>query len=410
MKNIITVSLLCVLLISCSKDDSEKIEEQNPTIEYISTNNVAGGDILTLNGSDLDPSHNYIIRFNDIEGEIIEITSRFIRVQIPENATSGDITFTYNGETSVVGEFTIKTSSENSSFLYAVKDFPGYSNSTVTQFVKIDPANGNETVLFDFQNNQLIESLVFDTANNTIIGISYTEDENGNISNALHVIDISANTVNTIELSENVYYELSISNEGKLFAVKDAPGYSNSTSSKLVEINPTTGSETVLLDLGTNHLVESLVYDNDNSAIYGVSSVEDENGNVTNNLFSIDIVSNTFSTMSLSDNFYYEFALSDEGKLFAIKDSPGYTNTTSTKLIEINTTSGNETELLDLETSQFVESLIFDNQNNKVIGISSLTDDNDNISNGLFIIDPTAQTFTQVDLMSDVYYELCYSN
>jgi hypothetical protein len=311
MKKIYTIFILSFLLIGCSENDPEIIEKQNPTIENISNNTASVGDIISINGNNFNPNENYIIRFNNVEGEIIEIISNLIRVQIPENATTGNITFTFNNQTTIIGELTIDTSTENLLKLYATKDFPGYSNSTPTKFIEINPTNGNETDILDLETNQIVESLVFDEQNGKIIGVSSVTDENDNITNKLFIIDISTNILNSINLSDDVYYELSLSNEGKLFAIKDFPGYTNSTPTKFIEIDPANGNETDLLDLDTNQIVESLVFDEQNSKVIGVSYMEDESGNISNKLFNIDITTNTFNSSNLSDNVYFELSYSN---------------------------------------------------------------------------------------------------
>ena len=257
MKKTYTIAMLFLLLIGCSTDEAGNEEVQNPTIENISTNNAGIGDIIIINGINFQPNANYVIEFNGAGGEIIEITSRLIRVQIPENATSGNITLTYNDQTTIIGEIMITSSTESSFKLYAIKDFMGFSNPKLTEFIQIDPESGNETKILELGNNQSVESLTFDEPNNRVIGVSSRTDENDNITNQLIIIDVATNTFTSTNLGDDVYYELSLSPGGKLFAIKDFPGYSNPMQTKFIEINLDNGNETELLELSSNQYIES---------------------------------------------------------------------------------------------------------------------------------------------------------
>ena len=408
MKKFYTISMLFLLLTGCSTDEEKIIEVQNPTIENISTNTADIGDIIIINGTNFQSNANYVIEFNGARGEIIEITTSLIKVQIPENATSGNITLTYNNQTTIIGEILITSSAEGSSKLYAIKDFMGYSNPKLTEFIKIDPDNGNETKILELGNNQSVESLIFDNQNNRVIGVSSRTDENDNITNQLIIIDVTTNTFKSKNLSDDVYYELSLSPGGKLYAIKDFPGYSNPKQTIFIEINIDNGNETELLELGTNQYIESLVFDEQNNRIVGVSYSEDENDNVLNKLFIINLTSNTFNTINLSDDVYYELSLSPAGKLYAIKDFPGYTNPKPTEFIEINLNNGSETPLMELDTNQFIESLVFDENNNRILGVSYFEDENGNTGNSLFLINLSDNSSQKLSLKGDAFYQLAY--
>jgi len=408
MKKTYTIAMLFLLLIGCSTDEAGNEEVQNPTIENISTNNAGIGDIIIINGINFQPNANYVIEFNGAGGEIIEITSRLIRVQIPENATSGNITLTYNDQTTIIGEIMITSSTESSFKLYAIKDFMGFSNPKLTEFIQIDPESGNETKILELGNNQSVESLTFDEPNNRVIGVSSRTDENDNITNQLIIIDVVTNTFTSTNLGDDVYYELSLSPGGKLFAIKDFPGYSNPMQTKFIEINLDNGNETELLELSSNQYIESLVFDEQNNRVIGVSYSEDENDIVLNKLFIINLTTNTFNTINLSEDVYYELSLSPDGKLFAIKDFPGYTNPKPTQFIEINLSNGSETALMELDTNRFIESLVFDEHNNRILGVSYFEDENGNTGNSLFIINISDNPSQKLGLKGDAFYQLAY--
>ena len=109
MKKIYSIILLSLLIISCSDNNNNNILDiENPTINEVSTNTASSGDIIIIYGENFNPDENYIIKFNDIKGEIIEITTNSIKVQVPENATSGNITIIINLQIILVGDITIE--------------------------------------------------------------------------------------------------------------------------------------------------------------------------------------------------------------------------------------------------------------------------------------------------------------
>lgn len=102
MKKLLILLTLAVFLFSCSSDDSQPQEEmlEFPTGITLSNQSVSIGDILTINGNGFSPSQTYEVTFGGgVLGIINEINPSFLRVEVPENAMSGDITLTFNSVT-----------------------------------------------------------------------------------------------------------------------------------------------------------------------------------------------------------------------------------------------------------------------------------------------------------------------
>ena len=197
MKKIYSI-LLIIFLISCSSDnntDNEIIQE--PIVNSISTNTAYAGDIITILGQNFDPSENYIIEFNGIIGNISEITSTTIDVQIPNEATSGDIVFIYNDVRTTIANITI-----NIKKLYGYKYFgaPSGNSTGQKQIVEINSSNGTSQAVVNLNvNSTYFDNLVFDNLNNKIIGLYDIDDRN--VSQSLLIVDLNNNNSETISLN-----------------------------------------------------------------------------------------------------------------------------------------------------------------------------------------------------------------
>lgn len=135
--------------------------------------------------------------------------------------------------------------------------------------------------------------------------------------------------------------------------------------------NPATGNGTALFDLQTTKSIESLVFDKQSNIILGIRVLTDEKDFIHNELITIDLSANSTTAHSLADDSYYQLVLSDEGELYGIRDVAGYTNPETTVLVEMDPSNGEETMILDLETTSETESLVFDNQIKRILGVES---------------------------------------
>ena len=111
------------VIVSCSKDEPAPAKEQPtpqqtnfPTIKNFSAQEVTVGDIITIEGENFVPSQTYTITFNGVKGTIKEVTSNHLKVEIPEEATSGEVILSSNDTSKSIGRLTILP---KSSVLYA---------------------------------------------------------------------------------------------------------------------------------------------------------------------------------------------------------------------------------------------------------------------------------------------------
>ena len=128
-------------MFSCSNDDSTNEQQtiEFPTNITLSSQTAEIGDILTINGNGFLVNESYIVTFSDnVIANITEINSSFLKVEIPENAESGNISLTLHNQTEVIGSIEINNIVTNDVYI-----FHGNAN----KLAKIDLTTGNLTYI-----------------------------------------------------------------------------------------------------------------------------------------------------------------------------------------------------------------------------------------------------------------------
>ena len=158
------------VIVSCSKDEpaSASTKEQPtpqqpnfPTIKNFSAQEVTVGDVITIEGENFNPSQTYTITFNGVKGTIKEVTSNHLKVEIPEEATSGEVILSSNEISKSIGRLTILP---KPSVLYA---YVAYN-----KIVKLDLQTGKELeTIAEIGREYLGRGIYYLKSTNEIIGI-----------------------------------------------------------------------------------------------------------------------------------------------------------------------------------------------------------------------------------------------
>lgn len=110
MKHLSLLFLLFIALSSCSENEDPAQDQtvgDQPVFISLSTNSAKPGDIITINGEGFKRNSNYSVYFNEVISSIQDIESKFLKVKVPEKATSGDITLRYSDKVIKMGTITI---------------------------------------------------------------------------------------------------------------------------------------------------------------------------------------------------------------------------------------------------------------------------------------------------------------
>jgi len=104
LKLIAAIFIALITITACS-DDETIIPQVSITTFSPQTANI--GDVITLNGQNIDVNNTYQVFFNGLEGTVTEVATTYLKVTVPERAASGEITVIYNGKTINAGSITI---------------------------------------------------------------------------------------------------------------------------------------------------------------------------------------------------------------------------------------------------------------------------------------------------------------
>ncbi len=374
MKKIHLIIIICFLILSCSSDDNNNSNKQilKPTIENISTNRASIGDIIIINGKNFNSNETYLVKFNEIEGPIIEITPTQLKVEIPENATSGEIVLVYNNEEISVGTIEILLEAEVIDKMFVIRD--DFTNKSILEVNKTDGSIIN-TYNFktDFPASVLPKSLIYETETKSIYGIS-SNTSSSIIDGTIVKYNIETNTESSIilpTLSGGDYGDIIIANN-RLFVIKD-----DFTNKSILEVNKTDGSiintYNFKTDFPASVLPKSLIYETETKSIYGISS-NTSSSIIDGTIVKYNIETNTESSISLptlSGGDYGDIIIANN-RLFVIKD-----DFTNKSILEVNKTDGSIINTYNFKTdfpaSVLPKSLIYETETKSIYGISSNT-------------------------------------
>ncbi len=237
-KILLIISVTILLILSCTNDGSPETNDQSVvlTIEHVTITNANIGDTITINGENFNPQTTYSIAFNGVSGLVVENNLSYLKVLIPENATSGNITITYDGTTKTIGEIEINVDPISKLYVHKKEGFHS--------IVELDFNDGSEVSTIATSLPENYSNPVFNEITNEIIGSYSTGGHVDPISNEmipleafLHKINLETGTVTEIEIESAYYKDLVISENGKLYAYKKADTQS------IVEINSSNGNE-----------------------------------------------------------------------------------------------------------------------------------------------------------------------
>ena len=249
------------VIVSCSKDEPAPVPTKEqptpqqtnfPTVKNFSAQEVTVGDIITIEGENFIPSQTYTITFNGVKGTIKEVTSNRLKVEIPEEATSGEVILSSNETSKSIGRLTILP---KPSVLYA---YVAYS-----KIVKLDLQTGKEIETIAEVGSDYLSHIRFSKSTNEIIGQQSKYNEKM-FKNDYSFFRLNLTTKQIVKAPSNGYERLIIAND-ELYAY-------DLRNCKIVKLDLSTGKELeTIVETGKGYL-DHIQFSKSTNEIIGIQS------------------------------------------------------------------------------------------------------------------------------------------
>ena len=345
----IFLTLFCMgVIVSCSKDEpaSAPTKEQPtpqqpnfPTIKNFSAQEVTVGDVITIEGENFNPSQTYTITFNGVKGTIKEVTSNHLKVEIPEEATSGEVILSSNETSKSIGSLTILP---KPSVLYA---YVAYN-----KIVKLDLQTGKELeTIAEIGREYLGRGIYYLKSTNEIIGIQSRNSE-------YDLFKLNLTTKEIIKLPCNHYEKLIIAN--------NEPYAYDLNNRKIVKLDLQTGKEIeTIAEVGRNYLNHIQFLPKTNEIIGLQSEYNSETSENVYTFFRLNLV--TKEIIIKPCNRYEDFIVANDDL---------YAYVSYNKIVKLNIQTGEELETIAEIGRDYLAHIQFSKSTNEIIGLQSGTE------------------------------------
>ena len=338
------------VIVSCSKDEpapapakEQPTPQQTnfPTVKNFSAQEVIVGDIITIEGENFIPSQTYTITFNGVKGTIKEVTSNHLKVEIPEEATSGEVILSSNETSKSIGRLTILP---KPSVLYA---YVAYS-----KIVKLDLQTGKELeTIAEIGREYLGRGIYYLKSTNEIIGIQSRNSE-------YNLFKLNLTTKEIIKLPCSHYEKLIIAN--------NEPYAYDLNNRKIVKLDLQTGKEIeTIAEVGRNYLNHIQFLPKTNEIIGLQSEYNSETSENVYTFFRLNLV--TKEIIIKPCNRYEDFIVANDDL---------YAYVSYNKIVKLNIQTGEELETIAEIGRDYLAHIQFSKSTNEIIGLQSGTEKN----------------------------------
>ena len=336
------------VIVSCSKDEPAPAKEQPtpqqtnfPTIKNFSAQEVTVGDIITIEGENFVPSQTYTITFNGVKGTIKEVTSNHLKVEIPEEATSGEVILSSNETSKSIGRLTILP---KPSVLYA---YVAYS-----KIVKLDLQTGKELeTIAEIGKEYLGSGIYYLKSTNEIIGI-----QSGNSGHYLFKLNVTTKEI--VRLPCNLYEKLIIAN--------NEPYAYDLHNHKIVKLDLQTGKEIeTIAEVGNDYLSHIRFSKSTNEIIGQQSKYNEKTFKNDYSFFRLNLT--TKEIIIKPCNRYEDFIVANDDL---------YAYVSYNKIVKLNIQTGEELETIAEIGRDYLAHIQFSKSTNEIIGLQTGTEKN----------------------------------
>ena len=339
------------VIVSCSKDEptpapakEQPTPQQTnfPTVKSFSAQEVTVGDIITIEGENFVPSQTYTITFNGVKGTIKEVTSNHLKVEIPEEATSGEVILSSNETSKSIGRLTILP---KPSVLYAY-DLRNH------KIVRLDLQTGKELeTIAEIGKEYLGRGIYYLKSTNEIVGI-----QSGNSGHYLFKLNVTTKKI--IKLPCNHYEKLIIAN--------NEPYAYDLRNHKIVKLDLQTGKEIeTIAEVGNDYLSHIRFSKSTNEIIGEQTKYNAETSERKNSLFKLNLT--TKQIVKTPFNGYERLVIAND-ELYAFDWG-------NRKIVRLDLSTGKELETIVETGKGYLNHIQFSKSSNEIIGIQSGTEE-----------------------------------
>jgi hypothetical protein len=268
IKGIVCLTLLAVLVTSCSPEEVIQSPEKNTSsTAKLNVQDAAPGDRVAITGSGFE-SADVQVHFGHTEAEIVSVSDTQLVVEVPQNATSGEVTITVNGIEEILEElFNIIINRVRPTY-WAETDEAG--NTLIVRGTADLLGNTTKTVLYTTPN--IIPGLSLETLTNQIFWVEQELNlETFEFKSTIYKSNANAITTNSkqVVVADRVLVtSLSVSaTDNKLFWTETV-----GSSGALFQATYAGGSISQLYSSSLLSNVASLKYEEMNNVLYAVQN------------------------------------------------------------------------------------------------------------------------------------------
>ena len=347
----IFLTLFCIgVIVSCSKDEptpapakEQPTPQQTnfPTVKSFSAQEVTVGDIITIEGENFVPSQTYTITFNGVKGTIKEVTSNHLKVEIPEEATSGEVILSSNETSKSIGRLTILP---KPSVLYAY-DLRNH------KIVRLDLQTGKELeTIAEIGKEYLGRGIYYLKSTNEIVGI-----QSGNSGHYLFKLNVTTKKI--IKLPCNHYEKLIIAN--------NEPYAYDLRNHKIVKLDLQTGKEIETIAEVGNDYLSHIRFSKSTNEIIGEQTKYNEK------MFKNDY---SFFRLNLTTKQIVKAPFNGYERLVIANDELYAYDLRNRKIVKLDLSTGKELETIVETGKGYLDHIQFSKSTNEIIGIQSGTE------------------------------------
>ena len=377
--------------VSCSDNNENLIKL---IAEKLNTTEVKAGDELIITGIGFSPVNTEnIVKLNDLTIPVIAASVSELKLVIPKEATTGNLTVTVDEEMVDFGVLTVMQKT-----LFALKSDYGARKMSI---VIIDPSTGDETEFLELpfpQEGSQYSDLCFLEKSNEFVILQKSEDDIEYHLNDLKVIRINADSKefeeSTLKIRDGVIDVNLISDGLSHVYLENFHNYDVAYKTTFYKLDLNTGSEEFVTEVNNDYVKKSKIM-NENSLMILMEdrSVKDDS---PHKIISVDLSNGTKKDIITGLTYVNGFSFGFNNNIFfATKNSYESEST----LYDLDLTSGTKKVLVTMpKIYGWYAGAVYFEKSDELVYFLSAQDDTDDVTDYMYKIDVTDNSVNKINL------------